>query len=322
MSKRSLLAWVLGLCAVSACAPAVVLLPPSRAGFLEPVPAQLAPEAVAPTVAQVAPSAPGIGPANDPNAALDQAGGELDQGALPPDPEPNAKAGEPTPEADTDTDPQALRRFRSDLDPYGEWIDDARYGTVWVPYPNVVGVHFEPYLSGGHWSVSPSNQWLWVSDYPFGGVVFHYGRWVWISGEGWAWVAGNHYAPAWVHFWTTSDGYYGWAPLGPMHVWRAGAVVWITCPSPRPRVFIARRHIYAHTPSEHRVTNSRQLHELGQHARSSTLRAPAEASSQAVPSRWSHGGPRLRSSRRRARPRAATIAPRLWSQRLADAFSL
>src|SRR5690606_1475946 len=48
-----------------------------------------------------------------------------------------------------DTDPSALEDFEADLEPYGEWLEDPYYGTVWVPYEQAVGTQFVPYLSAG-----------------------------------------------------------------------------------------------------------------------------------------------------------------------------
>src|SRR5260221_14505096 len=46
-----------------------------------------------------------------------------------------------------DTDPSALTVFQSDLSPYGMWVVDDNYGTVWVPNGTVVGADFAPYQS-------------------------------------------------------------------------------------------------------------------------------------------------------------------------------
>ena len=120
-----------------------------------------------------------------------------------------------------DTDPSALDAFRSDLDPYGRWIDDSKYGRVWVPDPGYVGSDFAPYVSNGRWGLDADNNWVWMSDYPFGWVVFHYGRWVWIDSVGWSWVPGRRYAPAWVVWRVPTDdyAYVGWAPAPPTYAW-------------------------------------------------------------------------------------------------------
>ena len=53
------------------------------------------------------------------------------------------RVGESTTEY-VDTDPSALGDFRQTLDPYGQWVEDGTYGTVWVPAAAVVGPDFVP----------------------------------------------------------------------------------------------------------------------------------------------------------------------------------
>ncbi len=181
----------------------------------------------------------------------------------------------PAPEPD-DADPRALTEFKPTLDPYGTWVEDPRYGTVWVPYATVVGSDFQPYVSAGHWALSAEGDWVWVSDYPFGWVTFHYGRWVWVSGSGWAWIPGYRYAPAWVA-WRVPTGeyaYVGWAPYGPEFIWVDGYPVsvyyappyyWAFCPS--GYVFSAHVHYYM-------VRDRPLLVRLGHHSRYYTPAAP------------------------------------------------
>ncbi len=146
-----------------------------------------------------------------------------------------------------DTDPSALTDFDEHLRPYGEWVEHPTYGTVWVPYPSVVGTQFAPYVSRGHWALTPGNQWIWVSDYPFGWVTFHYGRWVWGQNSGWMWIPGRRYAPAWVTFSVSDDPYIGWAPMPPRYVWRAGVAVWVGTVPLAPYVYVPLS--YAFYPS-------------------------------------------------------------------------
>jgi hypothetical protein len=119
-----------------------------------------------------------------------------------------------------DTDPSALTDFHSALDPYGSWVDDPSYGTVWTPSDSVVGEDFQPYVSSGQWTYDDYGGYVWASDYDWGWAPFHYGRWVYL-GSRWGWVPGRTYAGAWVS-WRYGGGYVGWAPLPPTWYWRGG----------------------------------------------------------------------------------------------------
>ena len=137
-----------------------------------------------------------------------------------------------------DTDPSALTDFHAALDPYGNWVDDPTYGTVWVPEASAVGPDFTPYVSAGHWSYD--DDYTWVSDYGWGWAPFHYGRWVWAAGPGWEWVPGRAYAGAWVS-WRYGWGdwpYVGWAPLGPTWGWRGGCAVGLGFVPRAPYAFV------------------------------------------------------------------------------------
>jgi hypothetical protein len=142
------------------------------------------------------------------------------------------------PDSYQDNDPSALTDFRAPLEPYGTWVDDSTYGTVWVPSSTVVGAEFVPYSTAGHWVYD--DDWVWVSDYEWGWAPFHYGRWVWIDGRGWVWIPGRVYRGAWVA-WGVDDGYtyLGWYPMGPAFIWWGGVAVgypyyvgprWVYCP--------------------------------------------------------------------------------------------
>ena len=146
-----------------------------------------------------------------------------------------------------DTDPAALSDFREPLAPYGSWVDDGTYGTVWVPSSTVVGADFTPYVSDGHWGLTDDGSWIWVSDYSWGWAPFHYGRWVWIGGRGWAWIPGRVYSPAWV-VWRTGyydDYYVGWAPMPPVWYWRGGLAMSLWYVPPAPYVFCSSRYVFA-----------------------------------------------------------------------------
>jgi len=101
--------------------------------------------------------------------------------------------------------------FHNQLSPYGNWINYPGYGNVWVP--NQVPTDFSPYATAGHW-VYTDYGWSWVSDYAWGGIPFHYGRWFRDNAYGWMWMPGYQWASAWVT-WGNYDNYYCWAPLAP-----------------------------------------------------------------------------------------------------------
>ncbi len=126
-----------------------------------------------------------------------------------------------------DTDPAAVSDFEGQLAPYGAWVHDSRYGYVWVPDSVVVGRDFAPYRTAGRWAVTDEGDWVWISDYDWGYIPFHYGRWVWIPARGWAWVPGRVYAPAWVEWRVGEPGYayIGWAPAPPTFIWVNGMAV-------------------------------------------------------------------------------------------------
>lgn len=103
-----------------------------------------------------------------------------------------------------------VQTFYTELTPYGRWIADPIYGSVWRPN---VGRGFIPYGTNGHWVMTPYGN-TWVSDFDWGWAPFHYGRWALDSFHGWVWVPDTVWGPAWVS-WRTGGGYYGWTPLGP-----------------------------------------------------------------------------------------------------------
>lgn len=100
--------------------------------------------------------------------------------------------------------------FYDDLSPYGYWIDTPEYGYAWVPN---VSAAFIPYRTNGYW-VFTNVGWTWVSNYSWGWAPFHYGRWYYDPYYEWIWVPGYEWGPGWV-VWRRSEGYYGWAPIGP-----------------------------------------------------------------------------------------------------------
>ncbi|GMU89361.1 MAG: hypothetical protein AMXMBFR49_15690 [Chlorobiota bacterium] len=105
--------------------------------------------------------------------------------------------------------------FYYELRPYGYWME---IDNVIVWKPDRVHRNWQPYTYG-RW-VHTSYGWFWDSDEPFGDIVFHYGRWYYDTWEGWVWVPGYEWAPAWVE-WRYDDDYIGWAPLSPYAIFDA-----------------------------------------------------------------------------------------------------
>jgi hypothetical protein len=170
-------------------------------------------------------------------------------------------------EFDLDTDPSALSDFREPLEDYGTWTDDTTYGTVWYPDTTVVGSDFAPYQTSGHWELDANDDWMWVSDYDWGHIPFHYGRWVWVGGRGWGWIPGRVYAPAWVSWRMTDYGYVGWAPMAPSWYWFGGSAVnvWTTpysayvfCPS----TYVFHRQVHTYVVRDRDV-----IQRIGAHSR-------------------------------------------------------
>lgn len=164
------------------------------------------------------------------------------QGLALPAPKSKAKPKEPKPTASSMVDGEgnlpspikplkpvapeemASRFFREALSAYGEWFDLGSYGRCWRP----LGVDNEwmPYTVG-FWAYSRYG-WTWVSSEDFGGIVYHYGRWVRSVDKGWCWVPDLQWGAAWVSWRYGSDSI-GWAPLPPSAEWNpaTGISVWV-----------------------------------------------------------------------------------------------
>ena len=118
-----------------------------------------------------------------------------------------------------------------DLERYGTWRDQPKYGAVWYP-PMEPG--WVPYRQG-RWSWVVPWGWTWVDEAPWGFAPFHYGRWIEDDGR-WGWTPAPApdyvlqpaiiiepiYAPALVSFVALAAvgvGFggpsVGWVPLGP-----------------------------------------------------------------------------------------------------------
>jgi hypothetical protein len=220
-----------------------------------------------------APSAPpgNASPSNAPSAPPPGAAPQQEPDYGPPGVTPASDPGaQPGPQDDVpETDPRALSEFRPTLDPYGTWVEDQKYGTVWVPSRDAVGDDFAPYVSSGHWALTEDGDWTWQSDYPFGGVVFHYGRWVWVPGTGWAWVAGRRYANAWVNWRVPTDdyGYLGWAPMPPAWGWYGGSAISLWWYPPAPYVFCPSLYAFSYHVHSYIVHDPYVIHDVAAHTR-------------------------------------------------------
>ena len=130
------------------------------------------------------------------------------QGAVPL---AQAQPQAPQPEAQPEGSGDDYSVFYSRLSSDGDWVEAGDYGYVFRPHVGE-GSEWAPYRDG-HW-VWTDRGWFWYSNEHFGWATYHYGRWVRIAGQGWCWVPGNEWAPAWVS-WRQSSEYVGWAPLPP-----------------------------------------------------------------------------------------------------------
>jgi hypothetical protein len=174
-----------------------------------------------------------------------------------------------------ENDPRALSDFEPQLSPYGAWVDDEKYGHVWVPDRSIVGEGFSPYATGGHWALDTDGNWVWVSDYAFGDIVFHYGRWAWTP-YGWSWIPGYRYAPAWVSWRvpTESYAYVGWAPIPPSYVWFGGVGVSFWYAPPYYWVFCPSGYVFAPYPYRYFVTRPAYVRALGRYTRPYVAASP------------------------------------------------
>ena len=112
--------------------------------------------------------------------------------------------------------PPNIALVAGNLEGYGVWHDDPRYGAVWCPA--VAYTDWRPYQHG-HWVWVEPFGWTWVSTEAWGWAPYHYGTWV-SEPYGWAWVPGparQYWCPAVVHF-SEYQGAVAWCPLAPAEV--------------------------------------------------------------------------------------------------------
>jgi hypothetical protein len=77
----------------------------------------------------------------------------------------------------------------NELDRYGEWYDEPRYGRVWMPGYGYSG--WSPYGSG-YWQRVGSG-WGWYDPAPWGFSTYYGGRWTYLRDrDRWCWVPTRH----------------------------------------------------------------------------------------------------------------------------------
>jgi hypothetical protein len=111
--------------------------------------------------------------------------------------------------------PSDIALVSEDLDGYGDWHQDPKYGEVWCPH---VAASWRPYHDG-HWVWVDPFGWTWVDDASWGWAPSHYGTWV-DEPYGWTWVPGpavQYWSPAVVSFCDYNGGV-AWVPLAPAEV--------------------------------------------------------------------------------------------------------
>ena len=111
--------------------------------------------------------------------------------------------------------------FNDSLSPYGTWIEVEGYGRCWRPTVAISSPSWRPYVDRGRW-VHTDAGWYWMSDYSWGSVAFHYGRWFSHPRMGWCWWPDNVWGPSWVS-WRYDNDNCGWAPLPPLSYYRSGS---------------------------------------------------------------------------------------------------
>jgi hypothetical protein len=163
--------------------------------------------------------------------------------------------------------------FYDQLSPYGTWVDEPDVGRVFVPEAD----GYVPYTNG-YWQYT-NLGFVWVSSEPHAWATAHYGRWAYSNNFGrWYWAPDTEWGPAWVE-WRQTGSDFGWAPLPPAVVVRAGwqppVESWHYCGAahvldrdvaryyePRTRVVVIHREA---RPIEHYTTISNVKVVVGPH---------------------------------------------------------
>jgi hypothetical protein len=97
-----------------------------------------------------------------------------------------------------------------ELSRQGRWRYSTSYNTyMWIPYH--VDGGWSPYYNG-QWIWHPIYGYVWHSYDSWGWYTHHYGRWHWSYYDGWCWLPGYRWSPAWVS-WYGHDNYHGWCPI-------------------------------------------------------------------------------------------------------------
>ena len=95
--------------------------------------------------------------------------------------------------------------------------DDENVVFIWRPTGLDAG--WKPY-SNGNW-INSDKGWVWQANTSeqWGWATYHYGRWWHSKNNGWVWLPGYVWAPAWVE-WRVAEGHIGWTPLSPRAKWK------------------------------------------------------------------------------------------------------
>ncbi len=112
--------------------------------------------------------------------------------------------------------PSNIAIAADNLDSYGDWRSDPKYGHVWRP--RVHDAAWRPYHDG-RWTWVDPYGWTWVDNAPWGWAPSHYGTWLHES-DGWCWDPGpaqQYWSPAVVNYCQSGDSV-AWCPLAPEEV--------------------------------------------------------------------------------------------------------